>query len=204
MDAPLRAGIAVYNAGHHRAARDALADGWLARCRDDDAERHCTAALRAFAAAVVAAHDHDPQAVRAHCRHAREQFACCPEDAGVDVEAADAALDALADDPDRVTDAGAPPLVVSGTAITPSALGPPAAVEAAVVLADAAGYQADEFKAGVEYAREELADGDYGAITGLLCDFAADADHRAMIATRLRQHVRRKQRREADVAGLFD
>jgi len=64
--------------------------------------------------------------------------------------------------------------------------------------------KADEFAAAAEYAREGLADGEYNEFAALLCDFAAGGEQRALVATRLGQHVQRRQRREDDVAGLFD
>jgi len=206
MDAALRAGVAVYNAGHYHAAHDAWEDEWLALA-DGTTDERLLHGLVQFTAAVHHARGRNWAGAVGLCESAREYLAAVPDDhRGVNVAEARAYLGALGGDPERVEREPPPALTVDGDALGLDDLEPPAAVEAAVVLAGALGYgdETGEFEAAAEYARETLADGGYGEFAGLLCDFVAEPEQRALVATRLGQHVRRKQRREDDVAGLFD
>jgi predicted metal-dependent hydrolase len=203
MDAALRAGIAVYNAGHYHAAHDAWEDEWLAL--DDGDDEQLLHGLIQFTAAVHHARDRNWSGAVGLCQSAREYLAGLPADyRGVNVGAVRVELAALETDPERVERGEPLALTHDERALGLGDLDPPAAVAAAVVLAEHGGYDEAVFERAAEYAREGLADGDYNEFAGLLCDFAAEADQRALIATRLRQHVQRRQRREDDVAGLFE
>jgi len=118
--------------------------------------------------------------------------------------AAWAYVDALGADPERIERAPPPSLTYEERALALDDLDAPAAVEAAVALAAAFGYDESFVERGAEYAREGLADGELNEFGVLLCDFATESEQRALVATRLRQHVQRRRRREDDVAGLFD
>jgi hypothetical protein len=203
MDAALRAGIAVHNDGHHHAAHDAWEDEWLAL--DDGPDERLLHGLVQFTAAVHHARDRNWAGAVGLCESARGYLADLPADyRGVNVAAVREYLARLGDDPERIEREPALALTLDGDALTLDDLAPPAAVEAAVVLAEHHGYDEAEFAAAAEYAREGLADGEYNEFAALLCDFAAGGEERALVATRLGQHVRRRQRREDDVAGLFD
>ena len=203
MDAALRAGIAIHNAGYYHAAHDAWEDEWLAL--DDGPDERLLHGLVQFTAAVHHARGRNWAGAVGLCESAREYLADLPADyRGVNVGAVRTYLGRLGDDPERVERGPVLALTLDGSALALTDLGPRAGVEAAVVLADHLGYDADEFAAAAEYAREGLVDGEYNEFAALLCDFATDGGQRALVATRLGQHVQRRQRREDDVAGLFD
>jgi predicted metal-dependent hydrolase len=203
MDAALRAGIAVYDAGYYHAAHDAWEDEWLGL--DDGSDERLLHALIQFTAAVHHAYDRNWTGVVGLAGSAREYLDGLPSDyRGVNVAAVREELAALEADPERVERAEPLALTYEGRVLALGDLDPPAAVAAAVVLAEHAGYDASVFERAAEYAREGFDGGEYNEFAGLLCDFAAEPDRRALIATRLDQHVQRRQRREDDVAGLFD
>ncbi|SEW09759.1 DUF309 domain-containing protein [Halobacterium jilantaiense] len=203
MDAALRAGIAIHNAGHHHAAHDAWEDEWLAL--DDGSDERLLHGLVQFTAAVHHARNRNWTGAVGLCESAREYLADLPADyRGVNVGAVRGYLGRLGDDPERVEREPVLALTLDGDELALADLDAPAAVEAAVVLAAHHGYDDAAFEAAAEYARDGLADGEYNEFAALLCDFAAGDAQRALVATRLGQHVQRRQRREDDVAGLFD
>ncbi len=203
MDAALRAGIAVYNAGYYHAAHDAWEEEWLALDGGDD-ERLLHGLIQ-FSAAVYHARDRNWAGAVGLCESAGEYLNGLPADyRDVNVDTVRAYADALAADPERIERAEPPSLTDEGRAIDLDGLDAPAGVEAAVALAGDLGYDEAFVEKGAEYAREGLAAGELNEFGVLLCDFATEPERRALVATRLRQHVQRRQRREEDVAGLFD
>jgi len=203
MDAALRAGIAVHNAGRYHAAHDAWEREWLGL--DDGRDERLLHGLIQFSAAIHHARDRNWAGAVGLCESAGEYLADLPPDyRGVNVAAVRAYVAALGRDPERVERASPPRLTYDSRALELADLDAPAGVEAAVALGDALGYDEDVLEAGAEYAREGLADGELNEYGVLLCDFVTEAEQRALVATRLRQHVQRRQRREEDVAGLFD
>ena len=204
MDAALRAGIAIHNAGHHHAAHDAWEDEWLA-LDDGTPDERLLHGLVQFTAALHHARGRNWAGAVGLCESAREYLADLPADhRGVNVAAVRTFLQRLGDDPERVERRPVLALTVDGDALELEDLGPRAAVAAAVVLAEHLGYEGERFAAAAEYAREGLAGDEYNEFAALLCDFTTGDGQRALVATRLGQHVQRRQRREADVAGLFD
>ena len=204
MDAALRAGIAIHNAGHHHAAHDAWEDEWLDR-EDGTRDERLLHGLVQFTAAVHHARGGNWTGAVGLCESARDYLEDVPADyRGVDVAAVRAYLGRLGDDPERIEREPVLSLTLDGDALALADLGPRAAVEAAVVLAEHGGFDVEAFEAAREYARGGLADGEYNEFAALLCDFARGDEQRALVATRLGQHVQRRQRREDDVAGLFD
>jgi predicted metal-dependent hydrolase len=202
MDAALRAGIAIHNAGHYHAAHDAWEDEWLAL--DDGPDERLLHGLVQFTAAVHHARGRNWAGAVGLCESAREYLAGLPADyRGVNVASVREYLGRLGEDPERIERAPVLALTLDEEVLELEDLGPHAAVEAAVVLAEHLGYDDDEFETAAEYAREGLAGGEYNEFAALLCDFAAGGE-RALVATRLGQHVQRRPRREDDVAGLFD
>ncbi|GAA0286576.1 DUF309 domain-containing protein [Halobacterium noricense] len=203
MDAALRAGIAIHNAGHYHAAHDAWEAEWLAL--DDGADERLLHGLIQFSAAIHHARDGNWTGAVGLCESAGEYLADLPSDyRGVNVDGVRAYVDALGSDPERVERVAPPTLTYEGRALELGELDAPAGVEAAVALAEALGYDEDFVETGAEYAREGLAEGELNEFGVLLCDFVTEHEQRALVATRLRQHVQRRQRREKDVAGLFD
>ena len=204
MDAALRAGIAVFDAGHYHAAHDAWEDEWLDLSEGSDDERLLHGLIQ-FSAAVHHAREGNPTGAVGLCESARGYLDGLPADyRGVNVDAVREYLAVLESDPEGVADADPPPLTHEGEALELAALDPPASIEAALALAENAGYDEDVFERAAAYAREGLGEGELNEFGALLCDFAAEPEQRALVATRLRQHVERRKQREDDVSGLFD
>jgi hypothetical protein len=203
MDAVLRAGVAIYNAGYYHAAHDAWEDEWL-DCGVGDDERLLHGLIQ-FTAAVHHARERNWTGAVGLCESAGGYLRGLPaEYRGVNVDTVRSYLDALGSDPERIERAAPPRLTYDGDALRLGDLDAPAGVEAGVVLGEHAGYDEDVFEDGARYAREGLADGDLNEFGVLLCDFVTETEQRALVATRLRQHVQRRQRRENDVSGLFE
>ncbi|GGL33489.1 hypothetical protein GCM10009037_16400 [Halarchaeum grantii] len=202
MEAALRAGIALYDAGYYHGAHDAWEDEWLEQSEGDD-ERllhgliHC-------GAAVHHARNRNWEGATGVAASARDYLdAVPPTHRGVNVEAAAAYLDVLARDPEVIERRRPVRLTHRGSTVSLAALDAPAAVTAAVVVADAEGYESETFERAATYAREGLADGELNEYGVFLCDFAVEREKRGLIATRLAEHVERRRAREKDVEGLF-
>jgi hypothetical protein len=204
MDAALRAGIAIYNAGRFHAAHDAWEDEWLG-LEDGSRDERFLHGLIQFTAGVHHAHDHNWTGAVGLADSAGDYLADVPGNyRGVNVGDVRAFLAALARDPEVVERATPPLLTYDGDALALESLDAPAAVEAGVALAERAGYDDEVFERAAGYARDALADGDLDEFGVLLCDFVTETEQRPLVATRLRQHVQRRRRREDDVSGLFD
>jgi predicted metal-dependent hydrolase len=209
MDAALRAGVAVYNAGEHHAAHDAWEEEWL-DLPDGSEDERLLHGLIQYTAAVYHARRLNWSGATGLARSAREYLADLPATyRGVDVDRARAALAALERDPERVERGPPAPLRYEGRTLALGDLADDfdAAAVAARVLAEE--YE-DRYDPGVladavRYAREELDEG--GArtrFTTFVVDFAVDPDSRALVYDRLRSHVRRRRSRDRDVEGLFE
>ncbi|MFB6146761.1 MAG: DUF309 domain-containing protein [Halobacteriaceae archaeon] len=205
MDAALRAGVAVYNAGHYHAAHDAWEDRWLAleSGTDDEVLLH---GLIQFTAAVHHGYEGNWTGVRGLAASAGDYLDGLPPDyRGVDVAAVRRYLDRLAGDPEHVERAGPLALRYRGDLLRPGDLDAPGALAAAPVLADALDLEEAVIEAAVEYARADVAAGDTGsAFLGLVLDLVRDPDHRAIAVDRLRSQVSRRRSRETDVDDLFE
>ncbi|WP_353635123.1 DUF309 domain-containing protein [Halobacterium sp. NMX12-1] len=203
MDAALRAGIAIHNAGRYHAAHDAWEREWLAL--DDGRDERLLHGLIQFSAAIHHARDRNWTGAVGLCESASEYLADLPADyRGVNVDTVRAYVKALGSDPERIERAAPATLTYEGRALALDDLDAPAGVEAAVALAEDLGYDEAFVEKSAEYARDGLAEGELNEFGVLLCDFVTETEQRALVATRLRQHVQRRQRREEDVAGLFD
>ncbi|CQH47419.1 DUF309 family protein [Halobacterium hubeiense] len=203
MDAALRAGIAIHNAGRYHAAHDAWEREWLAL--DDGRDERLLHGLIQFSAAIHHARDRNWTGAVGLCESASEYLADLPADyRGVNVDTVRAYVKALGSDPERIERAAPVTLTYEGRALALDDLDAPAGVEAAVALAEDLGYDEAFVEKSAEYARDGLAEGELNEFGVLLCDFVTETEQRALVATRLRQHVQRRQRREEDVAGLFD
>ncbi|WP_232687127.1 DUF309 domain-containing protein [Halobacterium zhouii] len=203
MDAALRAGIAVFDAGHYHAAHDAWEDAWL-DLPDGDDERLLHGLIQ-FSAAVHHVSEGNQTGAVGLCGSARGYLEGLPADyRGVNVETVRTYLAALERDPEEVGKTDPPALTYNGEELDLGALDPPAGVEATLALAEHAGYDEDIFERAATYAREALREGELNEFGALLCDFAAQPEQRGLVAARLEQHVQRRQQREDDVAGLFD
>jgi predicted metal-dependent hydrolase len=203
MDAHLRAGVAIYNAGGYHAAHDAWEDHWLDLEEGED-ERFLHGLIQ-FTAAVYHAHESNDPGATGLATSAREYLADLPADyRGVNVGPVRAYLADLADDPglvdDRVLD-----LTHESEAILPADLDFAATAVAAAVLAEEEGYDEETVERAADYARADLDAGEAGSpFVALLFDFVREPDSRGIVARRLAEHVARRRHRDEDVAGLFD
>lgn len=204
MDAALRAGIAVYNAGYYHAAHDAWEEEWLDLPRESDDARFLQGLIQ-FTAAVHHARGRNWDGAVGLSESAGEYLAGLPEDyRSVNVGLVREYLGALRADPEQIQRESPLGLTYNGAALGLSDLDAHASIVAAGVLADANGYDEETFEHAAVYARDGLADGELNEFGVLLCDFVTETQRRRLIATRLGQHVQRRKRREDDVAGLFD
>ena len=203
MDDHLRAGAAVYNAGHHHAAHDAWEDRWL-ELESGTADERFLHGLIQFTAAVHHAQGANWAGLQGLARSASGYLdGLDPGYRGLNLGEVRAYLEALARDPEHIERAAPPALRVDGEAVALDDLRFPAAGIAAAVVAE----ELDRFdEAVIERARAFAEEGgaDRDRFVALLRDFAADAEHRDLIYQRLEGHVDRRVAELEDVAGLFE
>ncbi|MBX0295422.1 DUF309 domain-containing protein [Haloarcula nitratireducens] len=203
MDAHLRAGIAVYNAGRYHAAHDAWEDYWLDLDSGDD-ERFLHGLIQ-FTAVVHHGGDENWSGARGLAESAGEYLADLPSEyRGVDLDSVRSFLDRVAADPEAMEWDDPPRLTHNGDAIGYDDLDFDATAVAADVLAEADGYDENAIADAVAYARDELDERGEGRFVGLLFALVRDEEHRAVVYHRLRDHVQRERQKDDDVAGLFD
>ena len=201
----LRAGVAVYNAGHHHAAHDAWEDRWLDLPDGTDDERFLHGLIQ-FTAAVHHARERYWAGATGLASSAVDYFdGLGPTYRGVDLERVRAYLRRLRADPETVERTRPPPLVHGGRPVALGDLAAGAAVRAAVALA-ASDERYDEavLDAAATRARDELDDREGGRFLALVTDFAREGGERGVVYRRLRSHVERERERDRDVDGLFD
>ncbi len=211
MDAHLRAGIAIYNAGGYHAAHDAWEDHWLDLEAGTDDERFLHGLIQ-FTAAVHHAQDGNWTGLRGLAGSAAAYLADLPDDyRGVNVGVVRAYLEALVVDPEHVERAAPPALELDGRAIGLEDLDFPALAVAAEVLAETHdAYDEAVVERAVALAEEVVEARATGSAAGddrfvaLLADFVGDAANRDLVYERLRGHVERAAAERDDVAGLFD
>jgi hypothetical protein len=205
MDAHLRAGVAIYNAGYYHAAHDAWEDHWLGLESETDDELLLHGLIQ-FTAAVYHARDHNWSGATGLAESAGEYLAALPPAyREVNVGTVRVYLAALECDPERIERGPAPPLTCADRTLALDDLGFAATAVAAEVLAEELGYDEEAIDAAVEYARTDLDAGDEGSrFITFLFDFVRDETNRPVAAQRLAEHVQRRQTRDADIDGLFD
>ncbi|WP_459194498.1 DUF309 domain-containing protein [Halosimplex sp. J119] len=204
MDAQLRAGVAVYNAGQYHAAHDAWEERWLELPEGDD-ERFLHGLIQ-FTAAVHHARERNWSGATGLADSAGDYLADLPATyRGVNVGTVRDHLDRLARDPERIERGPLPALTVDGDALELADLDVEATFVAAIVLAEEFGYDEAVIERAIGYARADLEAGDDGSeFVTFLLDFVRDPDSRAIVAQRLAEHVDRREHRESDVDGLFE
>ncbi|MFC6862730.1 DUF309 domain-containing protein [Halomicroarcula sp. GCM10025817] len=203
MDAHLRAGIAVYNAGRYHAAHDAWEDYWLDLEAGDD-ERFLHGLIQ-FTAVVHHAHTGNWSGAQGLAESAGTYLAPLPEDyRGVNLDAVRQYLARVAADPEHAERVAPPPLIHAGVAVDYEALDFESTAVAARVMAEADGYDETAVEQAIEYAREELDERGEGTFVGLLFSFVRESEKRPVVALRLAQHVARERQKDDDVSGLFD
>jgi len=205
MDAHLRAGVAIYNAGYYHAAHDAWEDHWLGlgSGTDDELLLH---GLIQFTAAVYHARNRNWSGATGLAESGREYLVDLPpEYRAVNVETVRDFLAALERDPERIERGPVPALTHDGRVLGLADLDFDATAVAAEVLAEELGYDEDVIERAVEYARVDLDAGEEGSrFVTLLFDFVRDEDNRGIVVQRLSEHGQRRAHRESDVEGLFD
>jgi Domain of unknown function (DUF309). len=224
----LRAGAALYNAGHRHAAHDCWEDHWLDlrdTVADDDgpdppatvrtatpddevpvpsvaADERLLHGLIQFTAAV---HHHE-NGNRAGTRGLAEGVTNYLGPLPADYR--DCSLTPLREwaatlvAGDGARPEGPPPLRHEGTAVDLADLRFEAAALAAPVVAEATGFDPDPVAAGAEYAREAVAESGTSRFVTLVLDFVTDRE-RGIAHQRLSSLVARRRRRDRDVDGLF-
>lgn len=219
----LRAGAAVYNAGHRHAAHDLWEERWLS-LRDavaasgadppatvaqaspaDDLPVPSPAAderlLHGLIQFTAAAHHHEEgshDGAVGLAESALTYLKPLPADyRGCALEPVRAWLGAVDD-----AEPPAPPFRHEGAVVELGDLAFEPAALAAPVVAEAVGLDPDPVAAGVEYAREAVERDEASGYVALVVDFVA-GEERAVAHQRLRQHVERERRRDRDVDGLF-
>jgi len=205
MEAHLRAGVAVYNAGGYHAAHDAWEDWWLSLDSGTDDERFLHGLIQ-FTAAVFHACEGNRSGATGLAGSGQEYLADLPA-AYRDVNVGDVRryLATLEDDPGIVDRRDPLALTHGGDRLRPGDLGFDATCVAAGVLAEEDGYDETLFERAVAYAREDVEEAVASSpFVALLFDFVRDPEHRGTVAQRLGEHVRRRASRDDDVAGLFE
>ncbi|MFC7166620.1 DUF309 domain-containing protein [Halospeciosus flavus] len=214
MHDALRAGAALFAAGHYRAAHEPWEEVWHdVRAADgddaeesDDRDERLLQGLVQYAAAVHHARERNWAGATGLAESGREYLDGLPNDyRDVRVGSVREALAALEADPERVERRSPEPVVVDGEVPALTDLDLDATLLAAPALAEALGYDEEfDVETGVEYARRDVADGsERSKFVRFVFDFVRDAEHRAIVAQRLDQHVDRRRRKEEDVKGLF-
>lgn len=203
MDAALRAGIALYNAGEYHAAHDPWEDRWLRLDAGDD-ERFLQALIQ-FTAATHHARQRNWSGATGLATSARDYLTGL----GTRYRTVDLAplrrwLRALAADPAVVERRGPPPLRHGDVPPGLDDLRFEAAALAASALAEEHGFDPTVIDRAVAFARQEIADGDGSLFASTLLAFVTAGEARPLVHRRLEGHVDRREREYTDVAGLFD
>jgi hypothetical protein len=202
MDAPLRAGLAIYTAGRYHAAHDAWEEVWLDL--DDGPDERLLHGLIQFTAVVYHLTEGNHSGAKGLAESAGTYLGDLQSDyRGLNIDEIRPALDRIAADPAALDPADPPELTHHGERVTYDDLDFDATGIVARVLAEADGYDEEMIDGAIEYARRELDDTGGDRFVGLLFAFVRQSDKRPVIADRLRAHVEREQGKDDDVAGLF-
>jgi hypothetical protein len=195
----LRAGIAVYNAGHHHAAHDAWEERYLEVAGE---ERDFYQGLIQHTAAVHHARNRNWSGATGLADGALGYLAGV-DDRDVNLDDVRAWLATLRDDPEVIERRRPPTLRHEGEAVALEGLRFPAAGIAARMLAEVTGDE-ELLERAVEYAQADLAAEEVGSpFVSLVLDFVR-GEKRGIVVQRLSEHVRRRRSRDEDVSGLFE
>jgi hypothetical protein len=189
----LRAGAALFNAGHYLAAHEPWEERWLQDPRD--AREDCIQGLVQATAAIHKARTGNWSGAVGLARSGAAYLEDC------DRPDLRAWLRRLAADPELAERERPPPLSVGGEVVTVESLTFPAAGHAAEALAETRGD--DLVEQAVEYA---MADVEAGEETSPLVSLTLSylREESPVVRDRIADHVRRRESRDADVEGLFD
>ena len=204
MDAHLRAGVAIYNAGRFHAAHDAWEDHWL-ELDSGTADEQFLHGLIQFTAVVHHASDENWSGAQGLAESASDYLDGLPADyRGVNLDDVRPFLARVADDPQPVDWDAPPKLTHEGTGLDYDDLDFEATVVAADVLAEADGFDESVIEDAVDYARREFDERGEGRFVGQLFAFVREIDQRPFVFAHLETHVERERQKDDDVAGLFD
>jgi hypothetical protein len=205
MEAHLRAGIAIYNAGDYHPAHDAWEDHWLDLEQGSDDEQFLHGLIQ-FTAAVHHAANRNWAGATGLGESGRGYLAGLGETyRGVNVESVRAYLATLEADPEVIDRRDPLALTHEGETIGLDDLRFDACAVAADVYAEEGDYEAELVERAVAYARADLEDGnETSEFVTLVMDFARNREARGVVYQRLSEHVDRRAQRGADVEGLFD
>jgi hypothetical protein len=215
----LRVGVAVFNAGDHRAAHEAWEDVWLSLAEGTSDERLFHGLIQ-YAAAVHHARRRNWSGAGRLAGSGADYLADIDADAqGVNVAELRRYLRRLAADPEFAERRRPLPLRVDGVAVGPTDLTfENAASAATLIAAEYAAFEETVVADAVRYAQAELDAGqspemgdgpprrqrrDPGFV-GMVFDFTADRDRRSLVYDRLEAHVERRRGSERDASGLFE
>lgn len=191
----LRAGIALYNAGHYLAAHEPLEARWLEDPADD--RQDCLQGLIQATAAVHKSRAEDWTGASGLADSATGYLDDCGR---LDIEQLSEWLDRLADDPELGTRETPPELRLDGEVVTVDGLRFPAAATAVRALAETRGDE--DVLTAVEYAVADLESGiETSPFVALSLDYLRGSD--PIVRQRLKEHVERRRMRDSDVEGLF-
>jgi len=210
MEACLRAGIAVFNAGGYHTAHDCWEEFWLDLESGSDDERFLHGLIQ-YTAAVHHARNRNWGGATGLAESAGEYLAALPaEYRGVDVAAVRSSLGALRNDPEIIERRRPLKLTHNGAIIGLSDLGLEPTAVAAEALAEGRGEE-QLLERAIEFARADTdgtAEPDRGEtdnrILALVFDYVREPARRDIITQRLKQHCDRRQAKADDVSGLFD
>lgn len=189
----LRAGAALFNAGHYLAAHEPLEERWLGGPRGERDD--CLQGLVQATAAVHKARSGNWSGATGLAESAGEYLADC------EYEPLRRWLARLESDPELAERERPPSIRVGGNVVTPADLRFPAAGIAAEALAETRGEEA--IVQAVEYAETDIAAGDETSEFVTLT-LAYLREEGPAVRDRLVQHVERRRAKEADVQGLFE
>ena len=208
MEAHLRAGVAVYNAGEHHAAHDAWEDCWL-DLESGTADERFLHGLIQFTAAIHHGQQENWPGLQGLADSAGEYLADLSSPyRGVDLDVVRAYLADLSADPEHIERADPPRLEHEGRPIDLADLADAGDFAAATIAADALVeeydvYDEDVIETAIDYARQSVEADEGGRFVALVFDFVSGTE-RDLVYRRLRDHVERRRSRESDVEGLFD
>ena len=189
----LRAGAALFNAGHYLAAHEPWEERWLEAPRGERDD--CLQGLVQAAAATYKARTGNWSGAVGLAESGASYLAGC------DRAELRGWLRRLAADPEVAERERPPPVRVDGAVVTVEDLQFPAAAEAATALAETRGDGTVE--RAVEYAEADLEAGD-GTSPFVTLTLAYLRDDSPAVRQRLADHVQRRRARDADVEGLFE
>lgn len=213
MEAHLRAGIAIFNAGGYHGSHDAWEACWLEQDPDTPDERFLHGLIQ-YAAAVFHARNRNWSGATGLAESGSGYLADLPGTyRSVNVEEVRTYLDDLRRDPELIERRPPLPLRHRGERVMPEDLGFDATCIAAEVLAEERQHhresshtsrdESELIEWAIRYARADREETG-SPFPSLLFDYVRNPEHRDVVVQRLGEHADRRSAVESDVSGLFD